>query len=178
MTLKNIMQSASLSPSSGSYFENINIRDVGTTALKVAKKVGEVAISAVLFLSNSSIFVIGFVIGIIHRAPMNQYIERIQNIWNTTSIWMKAAIIAAGVFAWPIALAVTAFFVGARCAVAIQEDDTAAEQSRPVSPVPLAVPLNPGPPSPSPSPPPLLTAALSVSPLPRRPVSPGSSPEL
>jgi len=89
-------------------------------ALPILKTLG----ATILFLYNSSLFVIGGVAAALFPTHLQAAIERITSVWNRLEIPAQSLIFAAAVFAWPISLAVSAFFVGAHISLYLQKSST------------------------------------------------------
>ena len=86
----------------------------------------QVLVSAVLFASQSTLFTIGFLMGILNPGAIQKATGRICDVWNRQHGIAPGLIVAGAVVAWPITLAASAFFVGGNIGVFCQ--DSEAEQ--------------------------------------------------
>lgn len=72
--------------------------------------------TTLLFLSNSSIFVIGMCFGVVNTKTMDSMLTDIQNvaerIMKEKDFTRLALMITGGILAWPITMAASAFFMG------------------------------------------------------------------
>ena len=92
---------------------------LGCTLEECAEAISKVAMTiftstcvALLFLSNSSLFVVGMVTALLNPEMMDGALVRIQSTWERQSLSTKALLGTAAFFGWPITLAVTALFAG------------------------------------------------------------------
>lgn len=82
----------------------------------------QILVTSVLFLSNSSLFVLGAVVSVINKDIIDHSIAKIGNVWEKLSAPKRALVITAAVFAWPISLASAAFFVGGHLTSHLQDN--------------------------------------------------------
>lgn len=102
------------------------IQDVACKALQLLAGV-------LLFITQQSLFVIGFLASVINPKFMNECIERISKIWNRQTMLGKGLIIAAYTVSWPISVAASAFFFGGYLALNWQPIEW--EESGPGTPI-------------------------------------------
>jgi len=88
---------------------------------EMALPVLQFSVGTILFLTNSSLFVLGAVAGAVFPEPLNSAIERINGIWQGQSMFFKATVITGVVIAWPISLALSSFFIGAYSSIYLQQ---------------------------------------------------------
>ena len=97
---------------------------LGQEIVFVMEKVQNIAFSilayigtGLLFLSNSSVFVIGFSAAIISTEKMDGTLQEIQKVYDKLmkekNFTRLSFIVTGAVLAWPITMAVCAFFTGA-----------------------------------------------------------------
>jgi len=106
------------------YLEKTFEVDLDTVAHKVvalAIQIAKIAAAAILFLSNSSVFVLGAVVGFAASNKMKEILDSGIRVWSDLKPLEKAAVAAAGSIAWPITLAMSAFFSGAAVSLYLQE---------------------------------------------------------
>lgn len=99
----------------------VELSAVAQKAGSVAIKIAKVAAAAILFLSNSSVFVLGAIVGFAAKNKMKEILDSGTRVWTDLAPHEKAAAVAAGLIAWPITLAMGAFFTGAAASVHLQE---------------------------------------------------------
>jgi hypothetical protein len=104
-------------------------RNLAPAVQSCAKKVEEISLpifkvvaSLLLFTAQSSMFVIGALVGVVSPEFMRNSIDRICLIWNSFSIGEKAAALVAGVIAFPITTALGAFFVAGNFSLHLLEN--------------------------------------------------------
>jgi hypothetical protein len=95
----------------------------------VAISVLKMIVSIVLFLSNSSLFVLGALTAALFPQQMRECIERIINVWNGLDFGGKALVISAGAIGWPISLAAFSFLLGAHTSLTLQNQSQASSGS-------------------------------------------------
>ena len=113
----------------------IELRTVAKEVASVAFKAAKIALAALLFLVNSSLFVLGAIVAVVVPDKMDYVLARIQRVWDGPTadelkanpnakpglnLLGKGIVCVVGVFAWPISLAAGAFFVGASVSLQLQ----------------------------------------------------------
>jgi len=88
---------------------------------EMALPILQFTVGTILFLTCSSLFVIGSITSAIFPEQLNSAIERITRIWQGQSFFFKATVIAGIVIAWPISLALSSFFFGAYTSIYLQQ---------------------------------------------------------
>jgi hypothetical protein len=101
----------------------------GCTVEELAQKVYNVSmfvfvsiVAALLYLSNSTFFVLGVVTAFFHKDSIDNAILRIQNTWLHQSYCRQASMLLLGALAWPITLSVASFLMGAHICSYLQDE--------------------------------------------------------
>jgi hypothetical protein len=95
-------------------------RDVADRLCQIAVPTFKILIAAGLFAAQSTLFTIGFLTGILKPEAIQHATARICEVWQRQPCHAYGLIIGGAVVAWPIALATSAFFVGANVGVCCQ----------------------------------------------------------
>lgn len=106
------------------WYEQLTGSSIEETTLRVqeiALFALQILATSVLFLSNSSFFVLGAVVSVINKALIDHSVAKIGNVWENLTAAKKALVITAAVFAWPISLASAAFFTGGHLSSRLQD---------------------------------------------------------
>jgi hypothetical protein len=97
--------------------------EVAKKIVPIAQQVMKAIGTTLLFLTNSSLFVIGAVAASIFPDQMQEGINRISRVFGKERSWPQLAGIAlAAVLAWPIFLACASFFAGGNLALTLQKN--------------------------------------------------------
>ena len=103
------------------------IQELSTQANETAIKVLNASIpvlkttaGALLFLSQSSMFVLGGLVGVLAPTFMDSSINRICHVWENLGLFEKTLFATGGIVAFPISMASVAFFVGGHCSLYLQ----------------------------------------------------------
>jgi hypothetical protein len=99
--------------------------------IEVAKKIAPIALKIFyilanlgLFLTNSSLYVVGAIAASIFPKEMKAGIDRISKVfWQDRTVLELAGIGICAFIAWPIFLASTAFFAGGNLALSLKEPE-------------------------------------------------------
>lgn len=101
-----------------------------------AKKIQDFAVPIIkgtvytlLFLSNSSLFVLGAFTAVLAPDFMRGCLGRITSVWNSLDLASKSIVIAGAAIGWPISFAVSAFVVGTHVSLMLQTQAAAAQHA-------------------------------------------------
>lgn len=106
------------------YIESETGRSISELAADIsaaASQAFKVTATALLLLSNSSIFGLGVLFSFAFPEQMEGVNNRIVNIWGKLDVIQKTVVVATGLIAWPFALAVSAFLTGAHIGCELQK---------------------------------------------------------
>lgn len=103
----------------------MNLEGIANSIHHVAMQTFIILLTTLFFLANASVFVIGAIISIADKDSMDSMIARLLFVWERQDFTRRAVITTAALFAWPIAFAASAFFVGANIGSWLQEDPQA-----------------------------------------------------
>lgn len=82
-----------------------------------------VAISAaLLYLSNSTFFMIGAISSFFNKKSLDEATLKIQNVWLAQNFCRQACIVFVCALAWPISLSITSFMMGAYITSSLQDE--------------------------------------------------------
>ena len=110
-------------------FENVKrgVLELEPLAREVASRVCELVppvfmtlAATVLFMTQSTLFTIGFLVGIIHPQMIDDATKRICDAWSRQSILNRGLIVSGAIIAWPISFAISAVLVGGNVGLACQ----------------------------------------------------------